>query len=62
MVTISIQPAQLERTHLDVAFIERAKRELTSDYIPTLDEVREMLSKDKSSWADLVHAERDERF
>ena len=62
-VTISINAVASERSHLDVEFIERAKRELAAvDYIPTLEEVRQMLSKDKSSWADLISAEREERF
>jgi predicted DNA-binding antitoxin AbrB/MazE fold protein len=62
-VTISINAAESERSRPDVEFIEWAKRELASaDYIPTLEEVRQMLSKDKSSWADLIIAEREERF
>jgi predicted DNA-binding antitoxin AbrB/MazE fold protein len=62
-VTVTINAAESERSRLDVVFIERAKRELASaDYIPTLEEVRQMLSKDRSSWADLVIAEREERF
>ena len=49
--------------HPDVEFIERARRELASvDSIPTLEEVRQMLSKDKSSWADYIIAEREDRL
>ena len=62
-MSISTNAAESERSHLDVEFIEQAKRELASaDHIPTLEEVRQMLSKDKSSWADLIIAEREERF
>ena len=62
-VTVTINATESERSRLDVEFIERAKRELAStDYIPTLEEVRQMLSKDKSSWADLIIAEREDRF
>ena len=50
-------------SHLDVEFIQRARRELASeDSIPTLEEVRQMLSKDKSSWADYITAEREDRL
>ena len=62
-VMIGIGADQARHSHLDVEFIERAKRELASvDSIPTLEEVRQMLSKDKSSWADHVIAEREGRL
>ena len=62
-VMIGIGADQPRHSHLDVEFIERAKRELASvDSIPTLEEVRQMLSKDKSSWADHVIAEREGRL
>jgi hypothetical protein len=62
-VTIGIGADQPRHSHLDVEFIERARRELASvDSIPTLEEVRQMLSKDKSSWADYVIAEREHRL
>ena len=62
-VTISIGSDQPKHSYLDVEFIERAKRELASvDSIPTLEEVRQMLSKDKSSWADYIIAEREDRL
>ena len=62
-VTIGIGADQPRHSHLDVEFIERARRELASvDSIPTLEEVRQMLSKDKSSWADHVIAEREDRL
>jgi hypothetical protein len=32
------------------------------DSIPTLEEVRQMLSKDESSWADYIIAERENRL
>jgi predicted DNA-binding antitoxin AbrB/MazE fold protein len=62
-VTIGIGADQPRHSHLDVEFIERARRELASvDSIPTLEEVRQMLSKDKSSWADYIIAEREDRL
>ena len=62
-VTIGIGADQPRHSHPDVEFIERAKRELASvDSIPTLEEVRQMLSKDKSSWADYIIAEREDRL
>ena len=62
-VTIGIGSDQPGHSHLDVEFIERAKRELASvDSIPTLEEVRQMLSKHKKSWADYIMAEREERL
>jgi hypothetical protein len=62
-VTIGIGADQPKHSHLDVEFIERARRELASvDSIPTLEGVRRMLSKDKSSWADYIIAERSDRL
>ena len=62
-VTIGIGSDQSRHSHPDAEFIERAKRELASvDSIPTLEEVRQMLSKDKSSWADYIIAEREDRL
>jgi predicted DNA-binding antitoxin AbrB/MazE fold protein len=62
-VTIGIGSDQPGHSHLDVEFIERAKRELASvDSIPTLEEVRQMLSKHKKSWADYIMAEREDRL
>jgi predicted DNA-binding antitoxin AbrB/MazE fold protein len=62
-VTIGIRAGQPKHSHLDVEFIERARRELASvDSIPTHEEVRQMLSKDKSSWADYIIAEREDRL
>jgi predicted DNA-binding antitoxin AbrB/MazE fold protein len=60
-VTIGAGVKEPERSHLDVEFIEYARRELASvEHVPTLEEVRQMLSKDKSSWADLIIAERED--
>jgi len=62
-VTIGIGADQPRHSHPDVEFIERARRELASvDSIPTLEEVRQTLSKDKSSWADYIIAEREDRL
>ena len=62
-VTIGTGADQPRHSHLDVEFIERIRRELASvDSIPTIEAVRQMLSKDKSSWADHVIAEREDRL
>ena len=62
-VMIGIGSDQPKHSHPDVEFIERARRELASmDSIPTREEVRQMLSKDKSSWADYIIAEREDRL
>ena len=62
-VTIGIGSDRPRRSHPDVEFIERARRELASvDCVPTLEEVRQMLSKDRSSWADYIIAEREDRL
>jgi len=62
-VTIGTGADQPRHSHPDVEFIERTTRELASlDSIPTLEEVRQMLSKDKSSWADYIIAEREDRL
>ena len=62
-VMIGIGSDQPKHSHPDVEFIERATRELASvDSIPTLEEVRQMLSKHKKSWADYIMAEREDRL
>jgi predicted DNA-binding antitoxin AbrB/MazE fold protein len=62
-VMIGIGAHQPRHSHPDVEFIERARRELASvECIPTHEEVRQMLSKDKNSWADHVIAEREDRL
>jgi hypothetical protein len=62
-VTINASPEGPVRSHLDVEFVEACKPEFASvDPVPTIEEVREMLSKDKSSWAGWIAAEREDRF
>ena len=62
-VTIGTGSDQPRDSHPDVEFIERARRELASvDCIPTLEELRQMLSKDKSSRADYIIAESEDRL
>ena len=47
--------------HLAVEYIERLKRELGDDPIPSLEEVRKRLSKIPGSMADEIIAQRGER-
>ena len=46
---------------LDTEFMEWCARKATGD-VPSIEEVRQILSKIKGSMADVVIAERDERF
>ena len=51
------------RAHLDIEYMERLKKEVADlDRIPTLEEVRAVTSKDKTSWAKAVFAQREDRF
>ena len=62
-VTVTLDSTLPERSYLDVALVERARREIQSvEGIPTLEEVRAMLSKDRSSWAAAIVSEREDRF
>ena len=46
---------------LDTEFMEWCTRKTAGD-VPSIEEVRQMLSKIKGSMADVIIAERDERF
>ena len=46
---------------VDTEFMEWCARKVAGD-VPSIEEVRQMLSKIKGSMADVVIAERDERF
>jgi len=46
---------------LDTKFMEWCARKAAGD-VPSIEEVRQMLSKIKGSMADVISAERDERF
>ncbi len=46
---------------LDTEFIEWCARKSEGD-VPSIEDVRQMLSKIKGSMADVIIAERDERF
>ena len=51
------------RSHPDIAYLEAVRNEVAKlDRIPTLDEIHKITSKDPSSWADAMEAEREERF
>ncbi len=61
--TISDSSHDLLAHMIDYEFLEAAKREVeAAGYIPTREEVRRILSRDKTSWADIIIAERRDRL
>ena len=51
------------RSYLDLEYIESVKKEVDAmDYIPSLEEVRAITSKDPTSWAEAIIADREDRF
>jgi predicted DNA-binding antitoxin AbrB/MazE fold protein len=62
-VIVSVVKAEGEPKgpRLAVEYLERLKRELGDDPIPSLEEVRERLSKIPGSMADVIIAQRGER-
>ena len=51
------------RSYLDLAYIESVTKEVDSmDYVPSSEEVRAMMSKDPTSWAEAIIADREDRF
>ena len=61
LIVSEIVPAK-ERSHLDLDYIERAKREVAKmSRIPTLQEVQQRLSKISGTMAQDVVAEREDR-
>ena len=62
-VVVSVVKAEgeVKRPRLAVEYIERLKRELGDDPIPSLEEVRKRLSKIPGSMADEMIAQRGER-
>jgi predicted DNA-binding antitoxin AbrB/MazE fold protein len=62
-VTVTLDSTPPLRSHPDAAFTEETKREVQSvGGVPTLEELRARLSKDSSSWAAAIVAERGDRF
>jgi predicted DNA-binding antitoxin AbrB/MazE fold protein len=64
-VTLRIVDSSEDPLHpyLDLAYIECVKREVDAmDYIPSIEEVRAITSKDPTSWADAIIADREDRF
>ena len=64
-VTVVITEAQSspELSHPDLDYLEAVKKEVASMGRPrTLEEIHEITSKDPTSWADAIIAEREERF
>ena len=63
-VTVVITEAQSlpERTHSDSNYVDAIAKEASStSRILTLEEIHKITSKDPSSWADAISAEREER-
>ena len=51
------------RPYLDLAYVESIKKEVDAmDYIPSIEEVRAITSKDPTSWAEAIVADREGRF
>ena len=62
-VTVTLDSTPAERSYLDTVFVEEARRDIQGlEGIPTLEEVREMVSRDRSSWAAAIVGEREDRF
>lgn len=51
------------RCYLDLGYVESIKKEVDAmDYIPSIEEVRAITSKDPTSWAEAIIADRQGRF
>ena len=64
-VTVVITEAQSfpELSHPDLDYLEAIKKEVASmGPVPTLEEIHKITSKDPTSWAEAIIAEREERF
>jgi predicted DNA-binding antitoxin AbrB/MazE fold protein len=60
-VVITDGPEATRRSCLDVPYMEALRLEVEAlDHIPTLEEVLGITSKDATSWADAITAERQE--
>ena len=52
-----------ERSHPDSDYLEAVQKEVASmGRVPTLEEIHQITSKDPTSWAEAIIAEREERF
>jgi len=62
-VIVSDYPPDTLTSLIDSSFLERARRDVESAAsIPTHEEVRRMTANDKTSWAEAIIADRQERF
>jgi predicted DNA-binding antitoxin AbrB/MazE fold protein len=64
-VTVMIVDSSADplRSYLDLDYIEGVKREVDAmDYIPSIEEIWAITSKDPTSWAEAIIAERADRF
>ena len=62
-VTVTLDSAPPERSHLDEMFVEEAREGIRGlDRVPSLEEVRALVSKDESSWAAAIVSQREDRF
>ena len=51
------------RSYLDIGYMESVKKVVEGmDYIPSMEEVRAATSKDPTSWADAIIADREGRI
>ena len=49
------------RSYLDLEYIECVKKEVDAmDHVPSLEEVRAITSKDPTSWAEAIIADRED--
>lgn len=50
-------------SYLDLGYIDGVKKEVDAmDYIPSIEEVRAITSKDPTSWSEAIIADREGRF
>ena len=64
-VTVVVTESLLfpDRSHPDLDYLDAVRREIASvDRVLTLEEIHKITSKDPTSWADAIVAEREERF
>jgi hypothetical protein len=64
-VTVMIVDSSADplRSYLDLDYTEGVKKEVDAmDYIPSIEEIWAITSKDPTSWAEAIIAERADRF
>jgi hypothetical protein len=64
-VTVRIMDSSEDplRSYLDLGYLECVRKEVDAmDYVPNIEEVRAITSKDPTSWAEAIIADREDRF